>query len=262
MENTPLVSIALRSYNQKIFLEEAIESILNQTFTNFELVISDDASTDSSADLIKKYAEKYPNFIKPILNTKNLGHTKNLNKALFACTGKYISIFDGDDTMLPEKLKLQTEFMEKNPDCVVSYHNVEYFDNETDTTIFLKNNKKNSHTGDIKTMIKYGMFNTNISCMIRRNKIPEHGADEIISIASDWLFYVECLIHGGRILYIDQVLARVRRHPENITQTRFIKNLTDQYFSSFIILKKYPKYFFYVIFRWFNGFWNQISGKN
>ncbi len=259
MTENPLVSIALRSYNQKAFLKEAIDSILNQTYNNYVIIIADDASTDGSVELIKKYAEEYPLKLKLILNERNQGHTKNLNLALLACKGKYIAIFDGDDIMHPNKLKLQVEFMEKSSDCVICYHNTEFFDNETGKKLYLKNNKKNSYSGDVRTMIKYGMFNTNISNMIRHDKMPEQGADERISIASDWIFYVECLINGGVILYIDEVLARVRRHPDNITQTKFIKNLTDQYLSSFIILRKYPKYILQVIFRWFDGFRNQIK---
>ncbi len=259
MTKTPLVSIALRSYNQKAFLKEAVDSILDQTYTNYEIIIADDASTDGSVELIKKYTEDYPEKIKAILNEENQGHTKNLNLALFACKGKYIAIFDGDDIMHPDKLTLQTEFMEEHPQCIISYHNTEFFDNLSGKTLYYKNNKKNSHIGDVRTMIKYGMFNTNISNMIRRDKMPEHGANEQISIASDWIFYVDCLVNGGQILYIDEVLARVRRHPGNVTQTKFIKNLTDQYLSSFIVIKKYPKYIFHVFFRWFDGFRNQIK---
>lgn len=259
MEKFPLVSVALRSYNQKAFLKEAIDSILNQTYSNYEIIIADDASTDGSVELIQKYATNLPNIIKPIFNKTNQGHTKNLNLAMAAGKGKYIAIFDGDDIMHPDKLKLQTEFMENNPQCTVCYHNTEFFENKTNKVLYLKNNRKNSHSGDVKTMIKYGMFNTNISNMIRRDKIPAHGANERISIASDWIFYVECLITGGKIQYIDKILARVRRHPNNITQTKFFKNLTDQYLSSFIILKKYPKYIFQVFFRWFDGFRNQIK---
>ena len=120
----PLVSIALRSYNQKYFLKEAIDSIFNQSYANYELIIADDYSTDGSIELIENYK-------------KNLGHTKNLNRALFACKGKYISIFDGDDIMLPNKLKLQVKFMEKNSNCVICYHNTEYFDNEIVKKLYL-----------------------------------------------------------------------------------------------------------------------------
>ena len=259
MTESPLVRIDIRSYNQKVFLKEAIDSILNQTYTNYEIIIADDASTDGSVELIKKYAIEQPLKFNLILNETNQGHTKNLNLALLACKGKYIAIFDGDDIMHPNKLALQVEFMEKNPDCTICYHNTEFFDNETGKTLYLRNNNLNSYSGDVRTMIKYGMFNTNISNMIRSEKTPKKGADERISIASDWIFYVECLINGGLILYIDEVLARVRRHPENITQTKFIKNLTDQYFSSFIILRKYPKYILQVFFRWFDGFRNQVK---
>ncbi len=161
--------------------------------------------------------------------------------------------------MLPDKLKLQVEFMEYNPNCNVSYHNTLFFEDKTGIELGFSNNKKNSHTGGVKTMIKYGMFNTNIACIIRSEAIPKHGADERISIASDWIFYVECLINGGQILYLDKVLARVRRHPNSITQTRLFRGLLDQYLSSFIILRKYPKYTFQVFFRWFDGLRNQIK---
>jgi glycosyltransferase involved in cell wall biosynthesis len=257
--NRPLVSIALRSYNQKEFLKESLDSILAQTYQNIKIIVADDASTDGSPDLIKNYQKQYPDKITPLLNETNLGHTKNLNNALAACKGKYVSIFDGDDIMHPQKIEKQVEFMEQNPNCSICYHNTEFFDNETNKILYIKNHQNNSYQGGVKTMIKYGMFTTNISNLILKEKIPAKGADERISIASDWIFYVETLMNGGEIQYLDEILARVRRHPNNITQTRFLKNLSDQYLSSFIILKKYPKYTFQVIFRWFNGFWNQFK---
>ncbi len=256
---TPLVSIALRSFNQKDFLKESLDSVLAQSYQNIEIIVADDASTDGSQSLITDYQEQYPGKIFPILNENNLGHTKNLNKALFACKGKYVSIFDGDDIMHPQKIEKQVEFMEQNPNCTICYHNTEFFDNKTAETLYIKNHKNNSYQGGVKTMIKYGMFTTNISNLIRKEKIPAQGADERISIASDWIFYVETLMNGGKICYLDEVLARVRRHPGNITQTRFLKNLSDQYLSSFIILRKYPRYTFQVIFRWFDGFRNQFK---
>jgi glycosyltransferase involved in cell wall biosynthesis len=254
-----LVSIALRSYNQKAFLKEAIDSILSQTYQNIEIIIADDASTDGSVEMIKNFYRKFPEKIRPLFNETNIGHTLNFNKALFACTGRYIAIFDGDDIMLPEKIEKQVKLMDENPQCIVSYHNTEYFDNDTGKHLYFKNNKRNSHQGGVKTMIKYGMFCTNVSCMVRRDKIPEKGANQQITIASDWLFYIETLMNGGQICYIDEVLARVRRHSENITQKRFLKNLIDQYLSSFILIMKYPKYMFLVFYRWFDGLWNQFK---
>jgi glycosyltransferase involved in cell wall biosynthesis len=255
----PLVSIALRSYNQKAFLKEAIDSIFAQTYQNLEIIIADDASNDGSIELINDYCRRFPEKIKPLFNEKNLGHTANLNKAIFACTGKYIAIFDGDDIMHPEKIEKQVRFMEANPSCTISYHNTEYFENDTGKHLYFKNNKNNSYQGGVKTMIKYGMFCTNIACMIRRDKIPDKGANERITIASDWLFYIETLMNGGQTCYIDEVLARVRRHSENITQKRFLQNLIDQYLSSFIVIRKYPKYTLQVIYRWYDGLKNQVK---
>ena len=258
MKNKPKVSIALRSYNQKDFLVECINTIVAQSYSNIEIIIADDASNDGSQKLIKKYQQKYPNKIKAIFQNENIGHTKNLNIALKACTGEYISIFDGDDLMHAEKISKQVDYMETHPNCIVCYHNTEFFDNESGKLLYLRNNKDNAHCGNVSTMIKYGMFNTNIASMIRKSAIPLHGADERISIASDWIFYVECLMPGGTIEYIDQPLARVRRHSNNITQKKFLKNIIDQYLSSLLIMKKYPKFILHIFFRWFDGLRNMF----
>lgn len=259
MDLLPKVSVALRSYNQEEFLRESLDSVLAQNYPHLEIVVADDASTDGSVDLISYYQKKYPSEVKTILHKNNVGHTRNLNSALDACTGKYVAIFDGDDVMLPGKLERQVNYMERETDCVISYHNTEVFDTYTGNTLRYRNNAKNAKYGDVRTMIKYGMFNTNVSNMIRRSSIPAYGADERISIASDWLLCVECLINGGTICYIDEVMARVRRHGSNITKTNYLDNVTDQLKSSFLLLKKHPRYIGQIAYRWVDGAKNQVA---
>ena len=88
-------------YNGDVFLVEAIESILAQTFSAFEFVIVDDASSDQTARILKRYAE-LDSRIRIITNEKNLGLTRSLNIGLAACRGKYIARMDADDVALPE----------------------------------------------------------------------------------------------------------------------------------------------------------------
>lgn len=259
--STPLVSIALRSYNQKEFLKEAIDSILNQTFKDYELIIADDCSSDGSQEMIKDYQNKYPQIIKPIFADINGGHTINMNRALEACCGKYVAIFDGDDIMMPEKLEKQVDFMEKHPECPVSYHNVEFFDSKTGRPLFLKNGARNSHEGGIKTVVKYGIYFSNPSCIVKRDKIPQYGCDERVKIASDWLFYIDILAQGGDLLFLDEVLMRQRRHPGNVTKKQRVKVLRDLVKTIIIIQRKYSQYTFLLFYRLFAGVLNQFNTK-
>jgi glycosyltransferase involved in cell wall biosynthesis len=99
-------------YNSERYLAEAIESILGQTFTNFEFLIINDGSTDKSRKIILSYSDSR---IKLIDNEINIGLTKSLNKGLDLALGKYIARMDSDDISLPHRLQIQFEFMEKNP---------------------------------------------------------------------------------------------------------------------------------------------------
>ncbi len=127
----PKVSIGIRSYNQKEFLKEALESVLTQDYENMEIVVGDDAFTDGTQDMLREYDEKHPGLFKLVLNEKNIGGKANNNVILSACTGKYIALLDGDDSFLPGKLKKQAAFMEANTDCSMCYHNVEEYQSNT-----------------------------------------------------------------------------------------------------------------------------------
>jgi len=105
----PKVSVILPVYNGEEFLREAVDSILNQTFTDFEFIIIDDGSRDSSADIIKSYDDYRIRFVS---NEKNLGLIKTLNKGLGLAQGKYIARMDADDISLPSRLEKQVAFME------------------------------------------------------------------------------------------------------------------------------------------------------
>ena len=106
------ISVYITSYNQKEFLKEAIDSVLEQSLQPNEIVIVDDASTDGSQDLIEEYFLKEP-IIKPHYNKENLGVTKTRNVALSLVTGDLITWLDGDDVYLPDKLKIQYDLMQQ-----------------------------------------------------------------------------------------------------------------------------------------------------
>jgi len=128
----PKISVIMSVYNQEEFLAESIESILKQTFTDFEFIIVNDASTDNSRKLILKYAN-IDNRLKLIDNHTNRGLTQSLNIALNHATGKYIARFDADDISLPQRFELQYTYLEQNPDIVLCGAKAVYF-NSADGT--------------------------------------------------------------------------------------------------------------------------------
>ena len=108
----PIVTVLMTVYNGKNYLNEAIESVLCQTLTNYEFLIVDDASTDNSIEIINSYNDSR---IKLLINKKNIGQTVSLNKGLAIAQGKYIARFDQDDVCLPGRLEEQVAFFKKNP---------------------------------------------------------------------------------------------------------------------------------------------------
>jgi len=105
-------------YNTGNYIAEAIESVLQQTFTDFEFIIIDDGSTDNSLEIIHLYAEK-DSRIQVVVNQENLGITKSLNKGIELTRGRFIARMDADDICLPERLNLQYDYLVANPKCAI-----------------------------------------------------------------------------------------------------------------------------------------------
>ena len=108
----PSISVVMTTYNSAPFIQEAIESVLNQTFEDFEFVIVDDASEDRTSQLIHGFKDPRIVYMR---NARNVGQTESLNTAIKNSYGKYIARMDADDVSYPERLKLQYEFLENYP---------------------------------------------------------------------------------------------------------------------------------------------------
>lgn len=115
--DTPVISVIMSVYNGEKYLTEAIESILNQTFSNFEFIIVDDGSTDSSLSIIQAYMEKDDRIV--LISRDNKGLPYSLNEAISVSKANYIARMDADDISLPERLETQLAVMENNPDIGV-----------------------------------------------------------------------------------------------------------------------------------------------
>ena len=109
----PLVTVLMAVYNGEKYLREAIESILDQTYTNFEFLIINDGSSDRTEEIILSYNDKRIRYIK---NEQNLKLIASLNKGLDLAKGEFIARMDADDISLPERLEKQINFLEKHPE--------------------------------------------------------------------------------------------------------------------------------------------------
>lgn len=122
-----LVSIIMPSYNTENFIVDTINSVLKQTYKNWELIIVDDCSTDNTMDILKQFNDDR---IKICKNEKNSGAAISRNKALREAKGKWVAFLDSDDLWYPDKLEKQIKFMEDN-DYHFSYTNYEEIDEES-----------------------------------------------------------------------------------------------------------------------------------
>lgn len=118
------ISILLPVYNAEYTIKDAINSLLNQTFKDFEIIIINDGSTDQSETYIQSYRDKR---IKYFTNKTNKGLIYTLNRGISLCQGKYIARMDADDISLPTRLEKQYNFMENNPNVIVCGTKIKYF---------------------------------------------------------------------------------------------------------------------------------------
>ncbi|MDM8349795.1 glycosyltransferase [Pseudomonas sp. sp1636] len=245
VKDLPLVSVAVITYNQKKFLRECIESILEQDYPNLEIVVADDGSIDGTQEMLRDYDGQYPGKFVLKLAEKNQGITANSNAAHFACTGKYIAWMGGDDLMLPGKVRKQVKYMEANPNCTICYHDLDVFDSDSNTILYYFSKRNKPRQGDVRTSIKYGVFNGACSTMVRSDKAPVHGYNLLLPVASDWCYWVESLVNGGSIDYLNEVLGRYRRHSGNVTNKAMHigQNVIDHLNTCNFIMAKYPAYF-------------------
>ena len=122
-----------------------------------------------------------------------------------------------------------------------------FSDSETGRSLGTYNTMNKPRTGDVRIAIRYGAFNGAVSNMVRASCSPPSGFNERILLASDWLYWVECLWSGGKIGYIDKVLARHRRHEKNITNNALtdpsMMMIEDHLFSCDVILARGPGFY-------------------
>lgn len=122
------ISVIMGVYNSENTIANSIESIINQSYTNFEFIICDDGSTDKTYDILLQYKQLYPDKIILLKNNKNLGLAKTLNICLDLASGSYVARMDSDDISKNNRFEKQIEFAKKNPEFIIIGSNAIKFD--------------------------------------------------------------------------------------------------------------------------------------
>lgn len=148
----PLVSIAMGVYNSSKTLENAIDSIVNQTYDNWEFIICDDCSTDNTYSILKRYAQ-YDHRFKILHNKKNMGLAAGLNRCLSVANGKYFARMDDDDISLPDRLSVEVKYLEAHPACDIVGTNIIVTDDQKDLGV-----RQNSYQLTAEAFLKGSPF--------------------------------------------------------------------------------------------------------
>lgn len=217
--STPRVSVIMAVYNMERFVAEAIESVLAQSFADFELIVSDDGSTDATPAIAQSFAEREPQRIRVICAERNQGKPFALNRALKLSRGELIAWLDGDDVMLPQKLERQVAALEQNPAAAGCCHDAEMFDAFGGRVLGLFSRVANGsrlRSGGVEMWFDptYRMLPS--ATMVRASALPAGGFDERLTYTNDWLFDIEVFRHGPCVA-IDEPLVRYRRHDANLS---------------------------------------------
>lgn len=209
MPNSPMLSVIMGVYNNAPFLREAIESILNQTFSDFEFIIVDDGSTDESPFILKEYAEKDGRI--KLLRQENVGLTRSLNAALAHAQGPYIARMDGDDVALLDRFELQIAFMECHPECVCSGTNVLVVDDMGDPIFYSRQPLLHQHI-EKQLLMGRGSAIYHPTAIIRREAMKKIGwYNDIYRIGQDLDLFLR-LSDFGQLLNLERVTLKFRKH--------------------------------------------------
>lgn len=205
----PLVSISMPAFNAEHYIAEAIESILAQSYQNFELIICDDGSTDATSDIINRYND--PRIVK-IFSSKNRGLIATRNEIAQIAKGKYLALLDADDLAFPERLSLQVKFLEDgNADLCGADH---WTLNQG--TGAIKPSRQRHSNADIQALLAVCSPLCNPAVMGRIEIFRAHPYLKSYIHAEDYCLWTEIALAGYKFSNISQKLIVYRLHP---TQT-------------------------------------------
>ena len=231
----PVISVCMSMYNASKYLRECIDSVLAQTFKNFEFLIVDDGSTDNSVEIVKSYNDSR---IRLLCNKHD--YIESLNLLLKEAQGKYIARMDADDVMQYNRLSIQYDFLEKENNIDIVCGEIEYLGNKRESII------TNELEITLET-ISEGNIIPHPTVMMRTNRIREKNIqyNSKYLFAEDYNLWVDALIAGLRIIKLPHVLISYRLSHTQISQ----QNKKEQILCSEKVIQKIYKHLYPSVFE-------------
>jgi len=219
MKFEELVSICISSYNHANYIEECIQSALSQTYSNIEVIVVDDASTDDSSLRIQRLAERHSDKIRFYQNEKNQGVSLTANRAIDSAKGKYIALLGSDDRMRPERIRRQVDFLEIHQDTVAVFSKIRAINAEGESEAGFASTEElfNQPIKDIRSQLFSGNFMNAPSAMIRTDAIRAIGGfSPALLYTQDYDAWLK-LLSLGKLSRISDVLTDYRIHGGNLS---------------------------------------------
>ena len=253
------VSVLIPVYNAAAFLEDSIDSILNQTFKDFDLLLLYDCSTDNSEEIIKKFND---NRIKYYKNEQNLGISGSRNKLMDLAQGEYFAIMDNDDLSLPERFAKQVSFLDEHKDVTIVGTWGELFNNVPAKGIYTKIKKIITNMGwvwrqpanvTIKETLR-GCTSMHSSMMVRRDDFIKYNIryNPEYTPAEDYDMIRQVLTNGLKICNIQEVLFKYHLYGGNFSvKKKQLMKISDAKVKNdikkFLQIENYKKYPYWLI---------------
>lgn len=213
-----LVSVIMPFFNASKTIEESIKTILNQTFTGWELILIDDFSNDNTVEKVNPFLENNANKIFLIRNTSNYGVSKSRNIGVNYAKGKYLAFLDSDDLWEPDKLKLQIAFHTSNPKIKISHTDFSVFDS---INVFNSKSKVNSQkiSGCLtNTLYQSNVIGTLTVILEKSLFLQVNGFDENLKIAEDYDLWIRISYLAEEFGYINEKLSKYRLTEGSLTK--------------------------------------------
>ena len=224
-----MISVVMSVYNCEHYLKESIESMLNQTYRNFEFIIIDDGSTDNSLKIINCYAKLDKRIV--VVSRENKGLVKSLNEGFELAQGKYITRMDADDISHLKRLELQNEFMEENLNidfCGTNYRYIGDGVSKEENKILEEENYVVKKKKGENLVIGSGYSICHPTFFIRKSSIQDVGFyDEKYKFAEDLAYQIKFLRKNKSIHLINKTLMYVRKHSNSKSKIEIVENAEE-----------------------------------
>lgn len=234
------VSVIMGIYNCESTLSEAIDSIINQTYANWELIICDDGSSDSTFEIASELRNKFPNKIILLKNDSNMGLNYTLNKCLSKVTGEYVARMDADDISLPTRLEKEVDFLNNNPEYAIVSTGMICFDENGDWGRNLTKEKP-----ELKDIVKSTPF-CHAPCMVRVKAYKDvngYSVDKKLLRVEDYHLWVKMYEKGYKGYNLQETLYKMRDDRNATIRRNYRNRINEAYVKHLAIMKlKLPKW--------------------